>query len=196
MEQSRTSTFLRRVLLADAATCAAAGLLMWLRANQLEQSLGLPAALSRYAGISLLPVAAYLVYLARRERLSRSAVLIVIGLNALWAVDSILLVLSGWLELTGSEGTIILEYDRIVAAELRNAKIDLVAPSAESANASATSPVVADVSGHKELLKDFLRAIDSNGTPICDGVEGRRSVELVEAIYESARTGNPVTLRT
>jgi hypothetical protein len=102
MEQSRTSIFLRRVLLADAATCAAAGLLMWLRASQLEQSLGLPTALSRYAGISLLPVAAYLVYLARREQLSRSAVLIVIGLNALWAVDSILLVLSGWLELTGS----------------------------------------------------------------------------------------------
>jgi hypothetical protein len=102
MEQSRTSTFLRRVLLADAATCAAAGLLMWIGASQLEQSLGLPTALSRYAGISLLPVAATLVYLARREQLSRSAILIVIGLNALWAVDSILLLLSGWIEPTGT----------------------------------------------------------------------------------------------
>jgi UDP-N-acetyl-2-amino-2-deoxyglucuronate dehydrogenase len=99
------------------------------------------------------------------------------------------------IELTGSEGTIILEHDRIVAAALRNAQIDLTA-TALSANASATSPVVADVSGHKELLKDFLRAIESNGKPICDGVEGRRSVELVQAIYESARIGNPVTLGT
>lgn len=102
MEQSRSSIFLRRVLLADAATCAAAGLLMVLRTSQLEHALGLPAALSRYAGISLLPVAAYLVYLARRAQLSRSAVLIVIGLNALWAVDSILLLLSGWIEPTAS----------------------------------------------------------------------------------------------
>jgi len=99
-------------------------------------------------------------------------------------------------ELTGSEGTIILEHDRIVAAELRDAKIDLVAPNAASANANATSPVVSDVSGHKELLKDFLQAIELNRKPICDGVEGRRSVELIEAIYESARTGNPVRLRT
>jgi predicted dehydrogenase len=98
------------------------------------------------------------------------------------------------LELTGSEGTIILEHDRIVAADLRHARIDLVAPPTENSNASATSPVVSDVRGHKELLKDFLRAIETNGTPICDGVEGRRSVELVEAVYESARTGNPVTL--
>jgi predicted dehydrogenase len=103
------------------------------------------------------------------------------------------------IELTGSEGTVILEHDRIVAADLRHARIDLVhpiGPTPEGANAGATSPVVSDVRGHQELLKDFLRAIETNGKPICDGAEGRRSVALVEAIYESARTGNSVTLRT
>jgi UDP-N-acetyl-2-amino-2-deoxyglucuronate dehydrogenase len=101
------------------------------------------------------------------------------------------------LELTGSEGTIILEQDRIVAADLRNAQADLadlVRPTTEPPNPSATSPVVSDIRGHKELLKDFLRAIETNGRPVCDGVEGRRSVELVEAIYESARAGNSITL--
>ena len=98
------------------------------------------------------------------------------------------------LELTGSEGTIILEQDRIVAADLRTAQVEIVAPTTASANASATSPVVSDIREHKELLKDFLQAIGTNGSPVCDGVEGRRSVALVEAIYESARTGNPVTL--
>jgi hypothetical protein len=102
MEQSRTSTFLRRVLLADAVTCAAAGLLMLLRASQLEQQLGLPTALSRYAGISLLPVAGYLAYLAKREQFSRSPVLTVIVLNAIWALDSILLLFSGWIEPTAA----------------------------------------------------------------------------------------------
>lgn len=97
-------------------------------------------------------------------------------------------------EVTGTEGTIILEHDRIIGADLRSRHVDLAEPTTASANASATSPVVSDVRGHKELLKDFLRAIDTNGRPVCDGVEGRRSVRLVEAIYESARTGNPITL--
>lgn len=98
-------------------------------------------------------------------------------------------------ELTGSEGTIILEHDRIISADLRTPVADVVRPVAASGNPSANSPIVSDVSGHRRLLADFLRAIASDGTPVCDGVEGRRSVALVEAIYESSRTGQPVTLR-
>jgi predicted dehydrogenase len=97
------------------------------------------------------------------------------------------------LELTGTEGTLVLEHDRIVVADLRTAKIDL-APVGNDSNPSARSPVVSDVTGHKQLLQDFLRAIETNCRPLCDGVEGRRSVALVQAIYESARTGQPVTL--
>ena len=40
---------------------------------------------------------------------------------------------------------------------------------------------MSDVSGHRRLIEDFLRAIESGDRPICDGVEGRRSVELIEA---------------
>jgi len=97
----RTSTFLRWVLLADAATCIAVGLLMSFGSGLLEQFLGLPTELSRYAGFSLLPFAAFLIYLAGRENLSPPAVWAVIVLNALWTVDSILLLLGGWFEPTG-----------------------------------------------------------------------------------------------
>ncbi len=98
------------------------------------------------------------------------------------------------IELTGSEGTIILEHDRILRIDLRTPVPDADVSAVENSNASATSPVVSDVSGHIRILEDFLRAIETNGTPRCDGREGRRSVELVQAIYESARTGQPVTL--
>ena len=101
MQLFRTSTFLRRVLFADAATCVAAGLLLMLGSGLLERLLGLPAELSRYAGVSLLPFAALLVYLATRGNLSPPAVWTVIVLNALWTVDSILLLLSGWVEPNG-----------------------------------------------------------------------------------------------
>ena len=43
-------------------------------------------------------------------------------------------------------------------------------------------------------FEDFLRAIRENGTPICNGREGRRSIALVEAIYEAARTGSSVSV--
>ena len=102
-------------------------------------------------------------------------------------------------ELTGAGGTVILEGDRITATDLRTPHTDAPAPAdappGAGANPSATSPVVSDVRGHRKILEDFARAVETGGTPLCDGREGRRSVELVEAVYESSRTGRPVSLR-
>jgi predicted dehydrogenase len=97
------------------------------------------------------------------------------------------------LELSGSEGTVVLEHDRIISADLRQPLEQTSLPE-EDANLSATSAVVSDVRGHQRILEDFLRAIATNGVPLCDGHEGRRSLELAQAIYESSRTGRPVTL--
>jgi len=97
-------------------------------------------------------------------------------------------------EVSGSEGTIVLEHDRIVRVDLRTPDPTLVIQGGSNQNASASSPIVSDISGHRRLIEDFLHAIDNGGQPICDGREGRRSVELIEAIYESSRTGLPVSL--
>jgi hypothetical protein len=91
-----TSKFLRWVLVADAATCVATGLLMMFGSSLLAQFSGLPSGLLRYAGISLLPFAAFVVYLASRESLSPTGVWTVIVLNALWTADSFLLFATGW----------------------------------------------------------------------------------------------------
>jgi UDP-N-acetyl-2-amino-2-deoxyglucuronate dehydrogenase len=99
-------------------------------------------------------------------------------------------------ELTGTEGTLILEHDRIITADLRTPIPDLVGPTEENRNPNASSPIISDVGGHRKILEDFLRAIETDGRPLCDGQEGRRSVELVQAIYESSRTGQPVRLTT
>jgi len=98
-------------------------------------------------------------------------------------------------ELTGSEGTILIDQDRVIGADLRTPTDEFI-DSVEESNASARSPVVADVSGHRMILEDFLRAIENNSKPCCDGREARRSVRVVQAIYESSRTGLPVTLTT
>jgi hypothetical protein len=94
--QIPTSRFLRLVLFADAATCFATGLLMSFGSTLLAQFLGMQPELLHYAGISLLPFTAFLVYMTSRERLSSAAVWTVIVLNALWTIDSFLIVATGW----------------------------------------------------------------------------------------------------
>jgi UDP-N-acetyl-2-amino-2-deoxyglucuronate dehydrogenase len=90
-------------------------------------------------------------------------------------------------EITGTEGTVILEQDRIVKVDLKNVAdvISVSAPSQDEENTS--SPTVSDFTGHQALLEDFIRAIQEDLAPVCDGNEGRRSIALVEAIYRAAR---------
>jgi predicted dehydrogenase len=91
------------------------------------------------------------------------------------------------LEITGTQGTVILEHDRIVAADFINPPPDLAAITAGDANQSSNSAAVTDVSGHRAILENFLQAIATNTDPICNGIEGRRSLALVESIYAAAR---------
>ena len=94
-------------------------------------------------------------------------------------------------EISGTEGTVILEHDRIVAANLRTPP-----SAAESApldeNQSSSSAAVTDFRGHQSVLEDFLQAIQQNRAPACDGLEGRRSIALIEAIYRAAKTPDRV----
>ncbi|HEU0368845.1 MAG TPA: Gfo/Idh/MocA family oxidoreductase, partial [Candidatus Acidoferrum sp.] len=91
------------------------------------------------------------------------------------------------LEITGTEGTVILEHDRIISANLRNPPPDLAAITSGDANQSASSATVTDITGHQSILENFLHSIATNSDPICSGREARRSLALVESIYASAR---------
>ena len=100
------------------------------------------------------------------------------------------------LELTGSGGTLIIEQDRLLAADLRKPSLDLEGSGNADQNPSASSPVVSDARGHQAVLEDFLQAIQTNTTPRCDGREGRRSLALVEAIYAACKNGARVRCTT
>ncbi len=91
-------------------------------------------------------------------------------------------------EISGTEGTVILEHDRIIAADLRNAPPAGFAPAEADTNPSASSAVVSDVRGHQAVFEDFLRAIQDDRAPACDGREARRSLALIEAIYRAAKS--------
>jgi predicted dehydrogenase len=43
-------------------------------------------------------------------------------------------------------------------------------------------------------LADFVRAVENGTQPLIDGREGRRSVEVISAIYQSAAEGRSIAL--
>ena len=96
------------------------------------------------------------------------------------------------IEITGTEGTLIIEHDRIAGWDLKSGHHDGAALT--SATKSASTAVVADATPHRRVVEDFVAAIQDKRRPACDGREGRRSVALAEALYESARTGSLVTV--
>jgi UDP-N-acetyl-2-amino-2-deoxyglucuronate dehydrogenase len=98
------------------------------------------------------------------------------------------------MEVTGAEGTIVMEDDRIVRTDLRSSSGGGTAAAA-AITESAASPVVSDASAHQRIIEDFIRAIQSGSPLACDASEGRRSVAVVQAIYEAARTGTTVIPR-
>jgi predicted dehydrogenase len=96
-------------------------------------------------------------------------------------------------ELTGSEGTVVIEHDRLLAADLRKVPEDFRS-TGDDQNASASSATVSDVRGHQAVLEDFALAVKTGAEPRCSGGEARRSVALVEAIYQACASQKRVEL--
>src|SRR6516165_5564557 len=103
------------------------------------------------------------------------------------------------LEITGTEGTVTVENGRIVGrAFAGNAGPMASASSADAAHSPtanpAADPAAVDVSSHAAQLADLLDAIDTGREPAVTGESGRAALEIVLAVYESSRTGRPVSL--
>src|SRR4051794_12934153 len=98
------------------------------------------------------------------------------------------------LELTGANGTVKLDGDELAAIDLRDAREDERPTPRAPVAASAASAVVADASAHTRVIEDFISAVARGGPPACDGPGGRVSTAVIEAIYQSARTGRRVDL--
>jgi UDP-N-acetyl-2-amino-2-deoxyglucuronate dehydrogenase len=110
--------------------------------------------------------------------------------GALGVIEATTSVFPGYarrVEVTGAEGTLILEGDRLISADLRSpVAVGMASPTDLE---STASPVVSDCTPHQRVFEDFIRAVETNGTPACDAREGRASVAIVEAVYRSARDG-------
>jgi predicted dehydrogenase len=89
------------------------------------------------------------------------------------------------IEITGSEGTIVLDGDNLSVWSLRDGSPCPTSSTGDVSNGSA-DPMAIDCEGHRRVLADFAEAIRSGRKPVVDGHEGRKSLQLVRQIYDAA----------
>jgi predicted dehydrogenase len=97
-------------------------------------------------------------------------------------------------EVCGDRGSAVIERDRLAYLHLAQEEeevgpygLDDIQPPAEAAPAAFGT-------SHTLQIEDMVRAIREDGTPMVDGRAGRHPVEIILGIYESARSGEEVTL--
>lgn len=88
-------------------------------------------------------------------------------------------------EITGTEGTVILDGDNLTTWALRDGSANPSASAGDVSDGSA-DPMAIDCEGHRRIMADFASAIRDQRKPLVDGRDGRQSLELVRAIYDSA----------
>jgi len=115
------------------------------------------------------------------------------------------------IDIFGTEGSAILEGDRLKLVTLKNGETyasEQAAAHALSVAKGGTASVRDEAShreaqagqgqvwgdAHRAQIQDFMQAIRTGGKPLIDAKSGRDPVEIILGVYESARTGRPVTL--
>jgi UDP-N-acetyl-2-amino-2-deoxyglucuronate dehydrogenase len=97
------------------------------------------------------------------------------------------------LEITGTEGTITIEDGAIIRRAFVGGAHEPGGPPGGGA-AAGSNPAAVDVASHAAQLADLLAAIEAGREPAVTGENGRAALEIVCAVYESARTRRAVTL--
>ncbi|MEM2849127.1 MAG: Gfo/Idh/MocA family oxidoreductase [Candidatus Bathyarchaeia archaeon] len=99
------------------------------------------------------------------------------------------------LDVHGLKGTVIVEGDEVKFMKIAEEISSLKPPVKKIEGLRAWErPEAVPIENHKRLLKDFVSAILEDRKPRVDGYEGRRSLELIRAIYKSSATGEVVNL--
>jgi predicted dehydrogenase len=98
----------------------------------------------------------------------------------------------------GDGGSVVIEQDRIVTWQFADERADddevRRRSSVSETSGGAADPKAISFEGHRRQLVDLLDAIREGRNPIVDGSEGRKSVEIILAIYHSQATGKVVRL--
>lgn len=105
------------------------------------------------------------------------------------------------LEITGQNGTAIVEAGKVKVWEFKDEKGEVGSygrkPEEVDAGASTTGaadPAAVSWAGHAAQFADFVAALRENREPLVNGSEGRKPLEIILGVYKSARENREVKL--
>ena len=104
------------------------------------------------------------------------------------------------IELHGDRGTIIVDESSILKWEFEDERpedariCERFGPGEGAAGGPTSDPSAIDHATHREQIQDLINALETNSAPAVDGRDGLKAIQIILAIYESARTGGVARL--
>ena len=98
------------------------------------------------------------------------------------------------LEINGDKGSIGVEEDTISRWDIEGEPVPEGVTIGTVKAGSASDPLAISHKGHVLQISDLVKAVREKRKPLVDHHEGRKPIEIIMAIYESAKTGRLVLL--
>lgn len=97
------------------------------------------------------------------------------------------------IEIHGTKGTAIVTGDKLTTWDVQDDH-GAPAPVSTQSASGASDPMAISVVPFERQFLDFEEACQRGRAPRCSGIDGYRALELVVGIYDSCRTGHPITI--
>lgn len=122
--------------------------------------------------------------------------------GALGVIEGSTAIFPGFLkriEISGTQGSAILEEENLKAwtfseEKEKDKEIWEKFEAKTETGGGAADPAAIGFHGHQRQFEDMIKAIEAGKNPLVDGYEARKAVEIILAIYRSAREGKKITL--
>jgi UDP-N-acetyl-2-amino-2-deoxyglucuronate dehydrogenase len=98
------------------------------------------------------------------------------------------------IEIHGTRGSAIVTGDKLTTWDVKDYSGE-PAPIAGQGASGASDPMAISVVAFERQFLDFAEACQEGRTPLCSGEDGYRALELVLSIYDSCRSGQPITIQ-
>ena len=103
------------------------------------------------------------------------------------------------IEISGTKGSLVLEEETLKSWEFAESapgdeEIRKKYGAGAQSGGGAADPAAISFQGHRRQFEEFISALDEGRPPLVDGPEAKKAVEIIQAIYTSAKKGKPVQL--
>ena len=98
------------------------------------------------------------------------------------------------IEIHGTKGSAIITGDKLTAWDVEGDSGEAAPLAGETLDSGASDPMAISIEPIKRQFRNFAEAIETGGKPLCAGEDGYRALQVVLAVYQSARTGEKIKL--